>query len=212
MARHFGLVVTLCLTLGGVGAWASMPPLPTPPLGWEARVLPGFEPSLESALARGGRFTDDYARECWKQWGPEAVEGFFTLFGDPAWEKFREPILRMLFLSPHPEARGRLEQELRAEATGGSASKSTPEIYNFAGYFALYFPDTSLPLLKDLAHSPREDVRVAAGHALATLVTDESLAATREVAQGLSGDSRSSVEWNIEAVMGKKRAKEIMIK
>lgn len=189
-----------------------MAPPPHPPAGWEDRVLPGFEPSLESVLARGGYFADDYAREAWKNWGPEAVEGFFKLLNDTSWEKFRPFILRMLFLSPHPEARLRLEQELRAAASDENASKSSGDIHGFMNSFSRYFPQTSLALFKELAQSPREDVRTAVGNALAQMGTDESLALAREVAAGLTGSSRSSIEWSIEGAMGKKRAREIMIK
>ncbi len=204
------LLALVCLTAGGMGALAMPAPPPKPPAGWEDRVLPGFEPSLESVLARGGFFSDDYGRDAWKNWGPEPVEGFFTLYNDPSWEKFRRQILRMLFLCPHPVARTRLEQELRAMVSRGNSLEYAGEINTFAGFFAQYLPQTSLPLLRELAKSPQEHVRVAAGYALARLATEESLAAAREVAAGLSGNSRNSLEWSIGEAMGRKRAGESM--
>lgn len=212
MTGRFLLSALAFLAAGGMGAWAEIAPPPSPPEGWEGRVLPGFEPSLESALARGGYFTDDYAREAWKNWGPEAVEGFFTLYNDPSWEKFRRQALQMLFLCPHPVARMRLEQELRAMVSGGNSPEYAGQINMFAAFFAQYLPQTSLPLLRELAMSPQEHIRVAAGYALARLATEESLAAAKEVAADLSGNSRNSLERCIVEAMGRKRAGEMMIK
>lgn len=210
MTGRFLLAAWVCFTAGGLGVWAEPAPHPPAPADWKERVLPGFEPSLESVLARGGFFPDDYAREAWKNWGPEAVEGFFTLLNDPSWGEFRVEILRMLFLSPHPVAQNRLEQAVRAMISGGHAKETGRELFNCIGLFARYWPGTSLPFLKELAESPQQDVRVAAGCALAGLATDESLAAAREMLSELSGNSRYSLEWHLWKGMGKNRAREMM--
>ncbi|NCB64331.1 MAG: hypothetical protein EOM52_12185, partial [Clostridia bacterium] len=209
MTGRFLLAAWVCFTAGGLGAWAEIA-YPSPPADWKERVLPGFEPSLESVLERGGYFTDDYGREAWKNWGPEAVEGFFTLLNDPSWGEFRTEILRMLFLSPHPVAQSRLEQALRAIISEEHARETGRELFNCIGLFARYSPETSLSFLKELAESSQQDVRVAAGYALAWLATEESLAAAKEVAADLSGNSRNSLERCIVEAMGRKRAGEVM--
>ncbi len=190
---------------------ASMAPPPDPPEGWEARVLPGFNPSLESVLAEKHFIPPDKMKANWAAWGPAAVDGFFKLYQDPAWLKFRTKILGILFASPYPEARQRLEQEVR-KAAAEDKPDSDYTLHQFIRMFAQYYPNDSMPLLVELGQSPNTDVRDAAGFALALLTTPESVEAAKKIAAGLPEDKRGSVQYAIDMAEGRLRAKEIMIK
>jgi hypothetical protein len=190
---------------------AELTPPPKPPEGWETRVLAGFLPPLESVLAEPTFVPPDKIKKNWGAWGPGAVDGFLKLYHDPAWEKFRSKILGLLFTSPYPEARARLEQEVRKAAAENNPD-SDYSLHHFIRVFAQYYPKDSMPLLQELAKSSNLDVRDAAGCTLASLATPESVAAAKNVAESLPENKRMSVKYSIDAAEGTLRSKEIMIK
>ena len=103
---------------GLIGGWTaatalSLAPPPLPPLGWEARTAPGFEPSIESVIIELSQYKDVLSEtDVWKAWGAKAVDVLAALYEDDSWSNFGRPIRTLLLAEPSGPGKEYLLQRL----------------------------------------------------------------------------------------------------
>lgn len=86
-----------------------------PPIGWESRITPGFDPPIEYfiAYANDGFLSPMLQKreEVVKQWGPNALDVLKRLSEDPGWAAYRGDIQQLITLVESPETLALLVQE-----------------------------------------------------------------------------------------------------
>jgi len=86
-----------------------------PPIGWESRITPGFDPPIEYyiAYANDGFQSPMLQKreEIVAQWGPGALDVLKRLSDDPGWAAYHGDIQQLIALVKSPETLALLAQE-----------------------------------------------------------------------------------------------------
>lgn len=102
-----------------------------PPIGWETRVAPGFDPPIEYYIAyREAGFEYDTAKETVAKWGPKALDVLQRMLDDPAWAAYRDDVSRLIPLVQSPEAVALLVKEAEKQIADPGALKDKPDLHN----------------------------------------------------------------------------------
>lgn len=109
-----------------------------PPIGWETRIAPGFDPPIEYFVAyRQWGFesvSNDEVRRTVESWGPKALDVLKQLRDDPGWAAYRNDIELLIPMVKSPETLDFLRQD--TEKILLNPSSEQPELNNALFRFA----------------------------------------------------------------------------
>lgn len=118
-------IVALILFLTPMAHASMMAPPDPPPVGWEERITPGFDPPVEYLFVYQlpdvplNYLNDDGVRELLQRWGQDPAPVLIRLLGDTGWHSYHHQILHFLLQTKSPTAleyvKGKLAQVLRVE-------------------------------------------------------------------------------------------------
>lgn len=195
------LWMILAVFFAAVPAYASYY-VPPPPIGWEERVTPGYDPGIESVLVRMSRIElqkDDDIKAIWAKWDEGAVDVLLKLFDDKAWIAFRHHVLRLLSLSPCERATGWLDDTFKTLATKSELTKEEQQTLSYLLYSSQR-PDAEITRER-VELCLREGNRESRNWALGQLInqrTEESLARVTELAKNAENEQQRA--WLLKAV------------
>jgi hypothetical protein len=128
-------------------------PPPFPPAGWESRVTPGFEPSLESVIISVSERRPLPERAVWDGWGPRASEALFTLYCQEPWVLFRPFITRILLTDPSGQGKGFLKARMEKLLTEGDLKANEEEFRCLLYAIGPLLGDEAVPLARESLHA-----------------------------------------------------------
>ena len=192
--------------------FAELPPGPVPPDSWETRVIPGFEPSIESVLVQYPYPSADVLRRSAESWGPEAAPALIRLYEDSRWAAFRPTIIGLLTYVQGQEARAWLMAKFKALVSSGELpDESRLEVYPVAHALAERGGDEVFDLLAEQAKNGEGPFRYAAISALSTMGGEKVLELFRTMAVRMGNEGKAGgLDFYIQQLEGRTRAREPM--
>ena len=146
-------MVVFCMGAGWMcsseGLSISNVPPPFPPAGWESRVTPGFEPSLESVIINVSEHRPLPERAVWDGWGPKASEALFTIYCQEPWALFRPFITRILLTDPSGQGKGFLKARMGKLLTEGDLKANEEEFRCLLYAIGPSLGDEAVPLVRE---------------------------------------------------------------
>lgn len=122
------------LLLAIAPALAITPPPPVlrvPPIGWETRIMPGFNPPIEYYLVyeRGWVVSVEKQHAIVRSWGPKAFDVLKAMSEDAAWAGFRDDILFLMQEADSPEKAVLFSSEAEKLISDPEAIKKSADLY-----------------------------------------------------------------------------------
>jgi hypothetical protein len=118
-------------------------------VGWESRVTPGFEPSLESVIINVSERRPLPDRAIWDGWGPKASEALFTVYCQEPWVLFRPFIRRILLTDPSGQGKGFLKARVGKLLSEGDLKASQEEFEGLLYAVGPSLGDEAVPLVRE---------------------------------------------------------------
>lgn len=190
-----------------------------PPVGWETRITPGFDPPIEYFIAYGQygfeSVTPEKRKEVVEQWGPNALGVLKQLAEDPGWSAFRGDILSLIPLVKSPATTALLVEEAEKQMSKSDPAKQGADLHNALARLAGADVTAYLELLDaHFAAAPAEVQRVMVSVLAYRLRGDrgaECEARLTEIARTTADDGiRKTIADAIEVNNSRKRADEPM--
>lgn len=204
---------------------AAKTPLPpverVPPVGWETRVTPGFDPPIEYFIAYGPNGfesqTPEQQKEVVEKWGPNALDVLKRLADDPGWAAYRSEIQSIIPLVKSPEVAVLMVAEARKQLDGADSANKPAELWNALARLANADYDAFVTLMDERFATVSPDrQRTLAGILCAQLRGDHAAdceARLNEIAKSTGDETiKKTISAALVDAAARKRASEPMQK
>jgi hypothetical protein len=182
--------------------------LPEPPEGWENAVIPGFTPSIESAIQRYPPPDKEECEKLFAGWGSKAVKALIALYQDERWVEFRRSAQILLAFSNSREAETFLVERFHTLAEMDElAPQAETEFHSLCLRFGESGSESLLDVLVEYARHGDQRHKSRYWQGLYRNGTARALQVLKEIQ---TQEQTPKLQWRIDSLEGTLRAQRPM--